>query len=164
MILYRPLLPNIQVGRQLIAVFTIKPNISTLSRNNTVFGGFIIRLRPAILGLMKKSGKDTNVLLGRRIRSLRNIKGWTQQELGNRADINYKFLGEIERGQQNPSFSVLEKIAMALEVALPDLFRFEHEISDRKEIEARIKKILREIPDDALRQILMLLRVLYPTH
>ena len=117
-----------------------------------------------MLGLMQKSVEDTNILLGRRIRSLRNIKGWTQQELGNRADINYKFLGEIERGQQNPSFDVLVKIATALEVELPEFFRFEHEISDRKEIEARIKKILKEIPDDTLRQILMLLRVLYPTH
>ena len=111
---------------------------------------------------MEKSQEDTNILLGRRIRSLRNIKGSTQQELGNQADINYKFLGEIERGQQNPSFNILVKIATALEVELPELFRFEHEISDRNEIEARIKEILTTIPDDALRQILMLLRVLYP--
>ena len=111
---------------------------------------------------MEKLQEDTNILLGRRIRSLRNTKGWTQQELGNQADINYKFLGEIERGQQNPSFNVLVKIATALEVELPELFRFEQDILDRNEIEARIKEILKAIPEDALRQILMLLRVLYP--
>lgn len=111
---------------------------------------------------MEKSPEDTNILLGRRIRSLRDIKGWTQQELGNRADVNYKFLGEIERGQKNPSFNVLTKIGTALEVELPELFRFEQEISDRKAIESRIKEILKNIPEDALRQILMLLRVLYP--
>ena len=111
---------------------------------------------------MEKLQEDMSILLGRRIRSLRNIKGWTQQELGSRADINYKFLGEIERGRQNPSFNVLLKIASALEVELPELIRFGHEISDRREIEGRIKEILKTIPDDALRQILMLLRVLYP--
>jgi transcriptional regulator with XRE-family HTH domain len=111
---------------------------------------------------MEKSQEDMNILLGRRIRSLRNTKGWTQQELGNRADVNYKFLGEIERGQKNPSFNVLTKIGTALEVELPELFRFEQEISDRKEIEDQIKEILKNIPEDALRQILMLLRVLYP--
>jgi transcriptional regulator with XRE-family HTH domain len=42
-------------------------------------------------------------------------------------NINYKFLGEIERGQQNPSFNVLTKIAEALKVDLPELFRFDHE-------------------------------------
>ena len=44
-----------------------------------------------IFGDMEKS-KDAKVLLGRRIRSLRNLKGWTQQKLGEEADVNYKFL------------------------------------------------------------------------
>jgi len=120
--------------------------------------------RQTILGFMETSWENTKILLGRRIRSLRNVKGWTQQELGDRADINYKFLGEIERGQQNPSFNILVKIAVALGVNLPELFRFEHEISDRKEIETQIQQILKTIPDDTLRQILLLLQVLYPIH
>jgi transcriptional regulator with XRE-family HTH domain len=95
-----------------------------------------------------RNQKETKVvLLGRRIRSLRTQKGWTQQELGEQADINYKFLGEIERGQQNPSFGILTKIASALKVDLPELFRFEHESIDRNEIENRIARILKDIPD-----------------
>ena len=113
---------------------------------------------------METSIENTRILLGRRIRALRNIKGWSQQELGNRSDTNYKFLGEIERGQQNPSFHVLVKLAVALGVDLPELFRFEHEISDRKEIETHIQQILKTIPDDSLRQFLLLLQVLYPIH
>jgi len=112
---------------------------------------------------MKRSPESSNILLGRRIRSLRNAKGWTQQDLGGRADINYKFLGEIERGQQNPSFQILVKIADALEVELPELFRFDQEISDRKEIEKRINKIIKNLPDDALRQVFLLMKTLYPT-
>ena len=73
-----------------------------------------------------------------------------------------KFLGEIERGQQNPSFNILVKIASALEVELPELFRLENEISDRKEIEARIRQILKTIPEEALRQLLLILRTFYP--
>lgn len=117
---------------------------------------------PAILGVMAKPQRKTEVLLGRRIRTLRTIKGWTQQELGNTADVNYKFIGEIERGQQNPSINILAKIASALEVDLLELFRFEHEISNRKEIEKRIIGNLKSIPDQDLRQILLLLRTLYP--
>lgn len=111
---------------------------------------------------MQKSKLDEKILLGRRIRSLRNTKGWTQQELGRQADINYKFIGEIERGQQNPTFNVLVKIATALQVELPELVRFDHEIFDRKELDIRIQEILKIIPDNELRQILLLLRVLYP--
>ena len=80
----------------------------------------------------------------------------TQQELGGHADVNYKFVGEIERGLQNPSFNILNKIAEALGVELLELFRFEQEISDRNEIEIRINKILKTIPDDAIRQVLLL--------
>lgn len=105
---------------------------------------------------------DEKLLLGRRIRTLRKANGLTQQQLGEAADINYKFLGEIERGQQNTSFEILVRIAKALGVELSELFKFEHEISNRKEIEARINKILKKIPDDILRQILLMLRTFYP--
>jgi len=142
--------------------FTIKPDISILSRRFTVYGGFILNQMPDILGFMDKLHEKTEVLLGRRIRTLRNMKGWTQQELGNQAEVNYKFLGEIERGQQNPSFNILVKIAAALEVELPEMFRFEQEVLDRNEIEARIKEILTTIPDDAIRQVLLMLQALYP--
>lgn len=105
---------------------------------------------------------DVKALLGRRIRSLRNMKGWTQQELGEQADVNYKFVGEIERGQQNPSFAVLVKIAAALEVELPELFRFESEELSRKEVEREIAHIVKSIRDEDLRRMLSVLRVLYP--
>ena len=111
---------------------------------------------------MKKQKETVNILLGRRIRSLRNFKGWTQQELGTKADVNYKFIGEIERGKQNPSLHVLARIAAALDIKLPDLFRFEHEVSDRKEMEARIKNLLPNIPEQDLRMILIILDAIYP--
>jgi len=111
---------------------------------------------------MEKSKEDAKVLLGRRIRTLRNLKGWTQQELGEYADVNYKFVGEIERGKQNTSFEILVKIAAALGVELPELFRFETEELNRKQGETQINVILNSIPEEGLRQILSVLRVLYP--
>jgi XRE family transcriptional regulator, regulator of sulfur utilization len=111
---------------------------------------------------MEKSNENEKVLLGQSIRSLRNMKGWTQQELGEHADVNYKFVGEIERGQQNPSFAVLAKIAAALGVELQELFRFEQEAMDRKDVENHINAILHSLPDEDLGQVLSVLRVIYP--
>jgi transcriptional regulator with XRE-family HTH domain len=111
---------------------------------------------------MDKQKEKEEVLLGRRIRALRAIKGWTQQELGNQADVNYKFIGEIERGQQNPSFNILVKISNALGVEIFELFRFEQETFNRNEIEKRIQSILKKLSDDTLRNILLLLNALYP--
>ena len=90
------------------------------------------------------------------------MKDWTQQELGEQADVNYKFVGQIERGQQNPSFAVLVKIGAALEVELPELFRFESEKLSRKEVEREIASVVKSISEEDLRQILSVFRVLYP--
>lgn len=111
---------------------------------------------------MDDKGKGAKALLGNRIRSLRNIKGWTQQELGERADVNYKFIGEIERGQQNPSFAVLVKIAEALGAELQELFSFEKERLERKEIEKRLWQILESLSDEDLKRTLSVFEILYP--
>lgn len=116
-----------------------------------------------IFPTIKKPMKENDlILLGRRIRSLRNRKGWTQQELGRRANINYKFIGEIERGKQNPSFNILSKIASTLNVEMLELFRFEHEMLDKRQIEIKIKDVLKNLPENDLRQFLLILRTLYP--
>ena len=112
---------------------------------------------------MKNLNENAAILLGRRIRSLRNGKGWTQQELGDHADVNYKFIGEIERGQQNPSLNVLIKIAAALRIDLLELFRYEQELTDRQEIEKRIVKIIQTIPPEELNRVYLVLHTLYPT-
>jgi len=145
-----------------MAPFLILPAIDSKSRKIAGNRGFIQVNKLGILDIMRKQKETQVVLLGRRIRSLRTQKRWTQQELGDKADINYKFLGEIERGQQNPSFGILTKIALALGVDLPELFRFEHETADRKEIENRIARILKDIPDEDLSRVFLIFRVLFP--
>jgi transcriptional regulator with XRE-family HTH domain len=146
------------------AMFLKIPTISTLSRNNTVYSGFIHAILPLIIALMKKTIDSSRTLLGRRIRTLRTNKKWTQQNLGDAADINYKFLGEIERGRQNPSFTILEKIAAALGVDLHELFRFEHEVQNRKDVEARMAKILKIMSEDDLKKFHLIFHILYPIH
>jgi transcriptional regulator with XRE-family HTH domain len=65
--------------------------------------------------------------LGRRIRTLRKSKNLTQEQLGEESGINYKHLGAIERGEENPSLSALQKIAKGLGIEILELFRFQHE-------------------------------------
>ncbi len=60
--------------------------------------------------------------MGKRIRELRISGGFTQEKLGEKAGLNYKFIGELERGQVNVSLDSLAKIAEALMVKVGDLF------------------------------------------
>ncbi|MBY0486110.1 MAG: helix-turn-helix domain-containing protein [Flavobacteriaceae bacterium] len=49
----------------------------------------------------------------------------SQQELSDRSDsISKKTIGEIERGETNPSFETLYVLAKALNVSLKELFNF----------------------------------------
>jgi transcriptional regulator with XRE-family HTH domain len=59
---------------------------------------------------------------GERIRTIRKIKGLTQEELAERADLSDKFIGEIERGEVNPSLDSLYKISQGLEINIIELF------------------------------------------
>ena len=62
--------------------------------------------------------------LGLRIRQLRKIKGWTQEALAEKADLDYKYLGAIERGEKNLTLANIEKIAKGLGVEVYQLLLF----------------------------------------
>ena len=113
---------------------------------------------------MKISEQEIRLLLGKRIRSLRKSKGLTQQELGERADINHKFLGEIERGRQNATVGTLVKIADALSIDIIEVFRISHEITSKKKLESEILKKIERASADELQQILLIVNALFPFH
>jgi transcriptional regulator with XRE-family HTH domain len=52
--------------------------------------------------------------LGLRIQVQRTLKGMTQAELAEGADLSLKYVGEIERGEANASTEVVERIADVL--------------------------------------------------
>ncbi|MBI5408069.1 MAG: helix-turn-helix transcriptional regulator [Nitrospirae bacterium] len=56
------------------------------------------------------------------LKELRKSAGITQEELGERAELNYKFIGELERGRVNVSLDSIVKIAAALRIKTGDLF------------------------------------------
>lgn len=56
------------------------------------------------------------------MRELRLARGWTQEGLAHRAGKHWTYIGGIERGTRNPTISVVEDIARALEVPVSELF------------------------------------------
>ncbi len=59
--------------------------------------------------------------LGNRIREVRKKRRLTQLEVADRADTSSTYFAQIERGEVNPSYSMLAAIAKALKVKLSDL-------------------------------------------
>lgn len=60
--------------------------------------------------------------LGKRIRGLRLLKGFTQQELAEKIDISVTMLSHIERGLKNPKPHLLEMIVTILDIPPEELF------------------------------------------
>ena len=61
-------------------------------------------------------------LLAERIKSVRHSKGWSQEQLAERASIQRSYVADLERGYRNPSVRTLVKVANALGVSVPALF------------------------------------------
>jgi transcriptional regulator with XRE-family HTH domain len=53
-------------------------------------------------------------IVGRNVRSLRKERGLTQEALAHAADIDTRYVGGIERGEENPTVAVLARIASVL--------------------------------------------------
>jgi transcriptional regulator with XRE-family HTH domain len=63
--------------------------------------------------------------VGQRLRALRQRKGLTQKELASKiqGEVDYSYLGKIERGEQLPSLKMLVLLSHALAVPLSFFFQ-----------------------------------------
>ena len=95
---------------------------------------------------------QTTMALGMRIRYLRGRIGLSQDVLAERSGISGKYLGEVERGQANISVQVLDRVAAALGVTLPEMFEGAHELS-RDEILMKIQQILDDADEERMRDL-----------
>jgi transcriptional regulator with XRE-family HTH domain len=62
-------------------------------------------------------------MIGEAIRSHRKLAGFTQERLAETANLNPKYLGEIERGEKIISIEALLRIAKAVKTAMTEFFR-----------------------------------------
>jgi Helix-turn-helix. len=68
--------------------------------------------------------KKSEILIkfGERVRELRKIKDFSQEELADKANLHRTYIGMIERAEKNITLINIQKIANALEVELKEFF------------------------------------------
>lgn len=93
--------------------------------------------------------KSGNKSFGKRLRILRDIKGYTQEELAELVDLEYQTISRIETGTYFTSYETLDKLAKALDVPIKELFNYE-ESNNREEVIFRIKNLLDHCSDKEL--------------
>jgi transcriptional regulator with XRE-family HTH domain len=65
---------------------------------------------------------SVKLLFGRALRALREGRGYSQEELAERAGLHRNYLGGIERGERNVALENISKLAKALSVRTRGLF------------------------------------------
>ena len=66
---------------------------------------------------------DIRKRLGRNVRRLRGEMELSQEAFADNAGIHRTYVSDIERGVRNPTVTVLERLAKALDVTASDLIR-----------------------------------------
>ena len=67
--------------------------------------------------------KEELIRLGAIIRKKREQKSLTQVELAEKCGINRNYIGMVERGERNPSYLSLQKIANGLGLTVDELIK-----------------------------------------
>ncbi len=70
--------------------------------------------------------------LANRVKELRRIVGWSQEDLEDEAELSRKTIGHVENARFDVKFSTICKIARALHVSVSYLLNFEEDL-ERKE-------------------------------
>ena len=68
-------------------------------------------------------GQDVQRSIGDRIRRLRQIKGWSQEEFAALCGLHRTYMGHVERGEKNLSLSTMMRISDGLGILPTDLFK-----------------------------------------
>ena len=60
--------------------------------------------------------------LGQRVRELRRARDWTLEQAAKQAGLARSTLSKIENGQMSPTYEALKKLAVGLQISVPQLF------------------------------------------
>jgi transcriptional regulator with XRE-family HTH domain len=72
---------------------------------------------------MMAVARNALVAFGKRLRKLRESRGFTQEELAHRAGFDRTYISLVERGQRNPSLINVLRLAEGLGLPPIELFK-----------------------------------------
>ncbi|MDD3012360.1 MAG: helix-turn-helix transcriptional regulator [Candidatus Gastranaerophilales bacterium] len=101
--------------------------------------------------------ESTKKLLGLRIKELRKAKKLSQFQLAEIIDTDSKHLCRVENGGSYPSFDLLEKISIALNVELKEFFIFSH-LQNKDSVITEVDNLMKDSDEKQLQLIYKLIK------
>ncbi len=92
--------------------------ITNYNKNRTIF-----ELSNTTTQKSSMSENSLQINVGKRIQNIRESKGISQQELAAKCNFEKSNMSRLEAGRVNPTLATLEKVALALEIDIIELFK-----------------------------------------
>lgn len=104
---------------------------------------------------------DIQKAFGLRVRSLREARGITQEELAYLSNTQTSHISRIELGQNNTTLDVANRIAMAMQMTLSQLLDIEAGVIDSPATDEHILKAeayMKAAPEESHEQIVQIVK------
>ncbi len=99
-------------------------------------------------------------LFGNRLRTNRKAARITLEQAAEKARLNPKYLGQIERGEKRPSSEAVISLARALQVSPAAFFQYDREEKDLKVLRRRIDSMLQGCGPEQMQNIYRVMKAL----
>jgi len=103
-----------------------------------------------------KTKEQIQRAFGQRLKSLRQAKGWNQEDFASKIEMSIDAVSSMERGKTFASLDTLSKIASVLKTEISALFEFDEHSSNLRTIQALLKHQPPEVVAAAEHQIKVL--------
>ena len=101
-----------------------------------------------------------------RIKTIRKLRGLTQEELAQRVDRTVFAISQLERGRSLPSFETLERLSVALEMPVKEFFDDGTEAAGmsprRLSLTTAVADRVRSMADDEIEATLRMIEAMWP--
>ncbi|WP_077624308.1 helix-turn-helix domain-containing protein [Sediminibacillus massiliensis] len=99
--------------------------------------------------------------VGERLRTIRKSNGLSQEKLAHLSNLHPTYIGQLERGEKNPTIDTIEKVSDALGITLGELFWFDGAVNKQQwNTILTFKYYLEQVDKDDYATILSVIRKL----
>ncbi|KZE74942.1 hypothetical protein AV654_28790 [Paenibacillus elgii] len=102
---------------------------------------------------------DLMKMVGEGIRHFRKLRGLSQEELANKAEVHETYIGKLERSEKVCSVEVLDKITNALDLSMVEFFRYVQPVSG-KGSESTLEEIVNKLRGRSVNEQKRVLKVI----
>ncbi|MEW6617795.1 MAG: helix-turn-helix transcriptional regulator [bacterium] len=98
--------------------------------------------------------------MGNRVRQLRTQLGLTQEDLDEKAELDWRSIGSVERGERNLSLDSLQRVSQALGVTPAYLLEVTKERNELPEKELMIHEIIYLLKEKNIKELKYILNLI----